>query len=250
MRAVRLCTAILSGIVAASCDSSGPTEPTLDADLSVVEVMTGGITAYSTAGTGFIYGGGYAPTVKAMYPSACAYDAATQYFVCPTVTAYGLTTTRKFRLFDASGAALSTTTAAPVASMHVLVDIGGITTTSVQITRHEELRLSGIQSVNRVLNGTTTQQVTRVIGTQSILTNDTTVTTDLQLLNSLTQKYPLGGTITSRGTRDYGDGPRAYHREVSFDGSSVVTIRFFEDDFTITCRFDLAITSGSSGSCS
>jgi hypothetical protein len=247
MRTTNRSAVVLLATLITACDSSSPASPAqgLDTDLSVVQVTTGGMSGYTAGGTGFIAGGGYAPALTAMYPSSCSYDAATQFFACPTVNARGLTIDRKYRLLDASGAALSTQDPLAVVAIRVVIDLQGSQPGATYLSRHEDNTLSGLQTANRTLNGTATQDLKAYHpdGTVFLVTHEVTVTTDLSILNSLDRKYPLAGTIVSDGTNTYGAGTTnsfPFHREVIFDGTSVVTVKNVHDGISsMTCKVDL-----------
>jgi hypothetical protein len=255
MRKLHRSAALLLGALIIACDSSSPTSPVqgLDTDLNIVEVTTGGVSGYATAGTGFASGGGFAPALPPMYPSRCAYNAATQFFACPTVSARGMVIVRKYQLLDAAGSPLAAADPLSLAAIRSVIDVQG-TTTGMMVNRHEDNTLSGLQSANRTLNGTSTQDLTLTTpdGSVALVTHDESSISDLSILRSLDQQYPLGGTIISDGTTSFSNDEFVshYHREVVFDGTSVVTVKNdYGSGWTTTCKIDLANSSRSSTTC-
>ena len=250
MRTSRYTTILVCSAALAACDSGAPTSPTasLDADLGVVELVTGGLSAYASAGSGYVLGGGFAPAVKSMQPSACTYNDALQFFTCPSVTTGGYTIVRKFRLLDASGASVSTANPQTVVAIRSVIDIQGGATRSIQISRHEDNTLSGLQTTTRTLKGTATQDLSLYDqnGAAVMLEHDVSVTTDLSVVNSPDQRFPLSGTIVSDGTHTYGTAPSlSYHREIIFDGTNVMTVKqSFGGGSTMTCKQPLPPSTG------
>jgi len=251
MRQSHSTSVLLFAALIAACDSGSPTTPTssLDADLGVVEVVTGGMSSYSAAGSGYVGSGGFAPVLRAMQPSACAYNEATQFFTCPTVSSGGYMVARKFRLLDASGASLSSANPETVAAIRAVIDVQGGPSSQALISRHEDNTLSGLQTTTRTLDGTATQDLTLYDGNGlvTMLTHDVSVTTGLAVVNSVEQRYPLGGTIISDGTITYAGGGSSfpYHREIIFDGSNIMTMKqSVSGGSTMTCKVPLAPSSG------
>ena len=254
MRFTKIAPALLLAALIGGCDSN-PTEPTAEIDAALSLMATGGIATYSARTTGPLSGQGVSvPIPDGSSASSCAYDSATQFFVCAPITANGITLSRQFQLMDASGAKLSTIDPLLIASIRSIIDVEGTHTMAatnaptIQIDRHEDATLSGIQSTNRVLNGTATQQVT---GTGSFLMlsiDETSATTNLILPSSPDQKYPLGGTIVTNGTLtsavSAGTTTTPYQGEISFDGTSIMTVKLTTNGSTSTCKVNLA-NSGS-----
>jgi hypothetical protein len=249
MRTFRYATILICGAALAACDSGAPTSPTasLDADLGVVELVTGGLSSYASAGSGYMISGGFAPALRSRQPSACSNNDATQFFTCPSVTSGGYTIVRKFRLLDGSGASVSTANPQTVVAVRSVIDVQGGPSSGFQISRHEDNTLSGLQTTTRTLNGIATQDLTLhdQNGALAMLTHDVSVTTDLSVMNSPDQRYPLSGTIVSDGTLTYGSSaPYAYHREIIFDGTNVMTMKQGQGSSTVTCKLPLPPSTG------
>jgi hypothetical protein len=240
-------TAMVLAVIA-GCSSGDSTEPNLALDVPLTLMTTRGIAAYSTVAVSYGATGTVISLPNSVTASSCAYDSATQFFVCPGDSADGLTLTRKFRLLDAAGAAVSTYDPLTVVAIRAVVDVqgtrnfaGGFT---LQIDRHEDATLSDLGLESHVLNGTATQVLTSGPPGTRITTSDVSVTTDLQLSSSIDHRYPLGGTIVSDGetTFEYAPGnPLPFHREISFDGTKLMTVKT-TGALSITCAVDLSFS--------
>jgi hypothetical protein len=223
----------------AACDSSDPVAPQVDIDAALSEIATGAVSFGS-------FGMASAVPMPAANSASCAFDAPSGFFKCPAVSTNGITFARQFQLRDASGAPLSTRDPLLVASIRSVTDVDGSVTASaelpvaIQIQRHDDATLSGLQSINRVLDGVATQQVIVSAEGETITLNDTTTTTQLKLPSTPQQKYPLGGTIVSSGAiYDGNAAPEKYRIEMTFDGTSIVTIKSTFGGETWTCQLNL-----------
>jgi hypothetical protein len=224
----------------AACDSGDPVAPQVDIDAALTEIATGAVSFGS-------FGMGSTVPMPAANSASCAFDAPSGYFKCPPVTTNGITFARQFQLRDASGSPLSTRDPLLVASIRSVTDVDGSIAASaelpiaIQIQRHDDATLSGLQSTNRVLDGVATQAVTVSSDQATITVNDTTTTTQLKLPSTPQQKYPLGGTIVSSGAIYDADAvPEKYRIEITFDGTSIVTVKTTFGGETWTCRLNLA----------
>jgi hypothetical protein len=249
MRISTLSLAVATAALIAGCGSDS-TEPQVDVDAALSQMATSGISTYTTTAAA-----GVTVPLPNTSAASCPYDAATKFFVCTPVTANGLTFSRQFQLLDATGAPLSTANPLAVASIRSVIDLEGTSSMAqgtpqamtLQIDRHEDATLSGIQSTNRVLNGTATQQATVTSSTYAASSEESSVTTNLQLPSSPDQKYPLGGKITTNGSTTLSlTGTTQYTREISFDGTSFMTVKMTVGTTTTTCKINLASTGGPS----
>lgn len=238
MRLRSIATLALIAAVA-GCDSSDPVAPQVDVDAALAE-MTVGAAAYADFGMGTFV------TVPYTRASDCSYDAPSGYFKCAPITAGGITFIRQFQLLDASGAPLSSINPLAIASIRSVRDVNGMVTPSsedpitITLKRHDDATLSGVQSINRVLNGTATQEIVVSSSTDHITMNDTTVTAALQL-PSTQQKYPLGGTVVSSGAiQENASAAETYRVEMSFDGTSIVIVKTTIGGLTSSCKVNMA----------
>jgi hypothetical protein len=260
MRIRKILPLLVVAALVSSCDSS-PTTPEVNVDQLLSQMSTGGISTYSTAAptsSGASVASLSVPPGRAA--SDCSYNGATKFFVCAPVTANGLTLARSFQLLDASGSPLAEANPLLVASIRSVIDLDGTTTTpapnaaTIQVTRHEDATLSGIQSASRVLNGNATQRTVFTGSAFAFTSNDTSATSNLQLPASPDQKYPLGGTITTDRTVSLSSVTTSSHHEhteISFDGSSIMTVKIVvgtTSSVTMTCKVNLA-TPGVAPTC-
>lgn len=256
MRFTRIVPAFAIALVAGCSGDS--TEPIVDVDAALTQMATSGISTYSTAAATASIGGISLPAPSSS-ASSCSYNSGLQFFVCAPVTASGLTFSRQFQLLDAAGAPLATANPLLVAAIRSVIDVEGTTTqgagasaVTVAIDRHEDATLSGIQSVNRVLNGSATQAVTITGSSFGITGSETSATTNLQLPSSPEQKYPLGGTISAAGTvttSGVTSSTQTYTRQIAFDGTSIMTVTMTAGTSTTVCKVNLA-SPGAAPTCS
>jgi hypothetical protein len=252
MRSLRFAPALLVAGLISACDSE-PTTPTVDVDAALDQMASGGISTYTTAAAGAINGGAGVPVPAGAHSASCAYSGGTGFFTCAPVTAGGITFARQFQLLDASGAPLAEPNPLLIASIRSVIDVEGTHTgtgvnpVTVQIDRHEDATLSGIQSTSRVLNGSATQQVTVTGSGNSLSTTEASTTTNLMLPSTPQQKYPLGGTIVTTGTMTTSGvttSTQPYQSEITFDGTSIMTVKLTLGGSTLTCKIDLAPQGG------
>jgi hypothetical protein len=249
MRMMRFSSALIVLVLAAGCESD-PVSPETNVDAVLSQMASSGISTWSTAAANTPGGGVVVPAPAAGSSSACQYNAGTKFFVCAPVTSNGMTFSRQYQLLDATGAPLSTPNPLAIAAVRSVIDLDGETTTpganpvTLQIDRHEDATLSGIMSANRVLNGTSTQELT-VSGSSWAMTSDEVSTTsNLQLPSSPDQKYPLGGSIVTNGTIT-GSGittsTTSMSREILFDGTNFMTVKLtLGTSAMITCKVNMA----------
>jgi nicotinate-nucleotide pyrophosphorylase len=145
-----------------------------------------------------------------------------------------------------------------VAAIRSVIDMDGTMTQTtpaamtIQMTRHEDGTLSGLQTTNPVMNSTATQSMNMTMSGSAMSTNETVVTTNLQVPSSPSQRYPLGGKIVATGTQTMSGittNTFQYQREMIFDGTSVMTVKMTVGTFTSTCKIDLA-NPGTAPNCS
>lgn len=236
----RSVTALALIAVFAGCESGDPVTPQVDVDAALSDLAKGAA-AYGD------FGMGASLPSPATHASDCAFDAPSGFFKCAPVNANGIAFSRQFQLLDASGASLSSVNPLLVASIRSVTDVNGTIApagaeqVAIEIRRHDDATLSGVQSPNRVLNGTATQQLVASAEGTSLTLNDTTVTTQLQLPSTPQQKYPLGGKVVSSGAiHTPGTATEKYRIELSFDGTSIVTIKYAIGTEAFTCKVNMA----------
>jgi hypothetical protein len=253
MRAFQVSSALVLSLLVAACESSDTTTPQVDVDAALAQMASGGISSYTTAAVEATAGADVAiPSAPGANTASCGYDSGTSFFVCSPVTSNGITFSRQFQLLDATGAPLATVNPLTVAAIRSVIDVEGTTAPSganqatLHIDRHEDATLSGIQSANRVLDGSSTQELVISTTDAMVTSNEASVTTTLQLPSLPSQKYPLGGKITTDGSLTIsGSNPfvQEYQREITFNGTSIMTVKMTSGSTTLTCAIDLSKTS-------
>lgn len=208
------------------------------------------------------------PSVNAssVDPGTCQYSATSGFFECATVTINGLTFTRSFRLIDDAGnsqskpdihtSALETkTTVDGTISTTTPASPGGISTSSnYSLHGNSDETLSGVRTNTHTLNGTslTSMKGTFQVGTD-VFPIDQTVdetTTNLVLPNAKAgQRWPQSGTITIETMLGTDASSGSAKMQMTFNGTSVVTITSTSLAGTITCHVDLANPIGGLSSC-
>lgn len=257
-RRISLATVALA-LLACSDSPTGPSSVTIpDAATLLAEMSSSGIgAAESLAGSSSLIG----VLTSNSDPQACTYSDATGFFVCPTVTAGGLTITRMYRFIDASGHSQQKPDA-QTSAFEVKSSLTGTvtetvtdpraSTSSYTINSSSDETLTQLRAQNHTLNGVTT---TTVQGTMQ--TGGTTLpidehlketTSDLVLPNAAKgQKWPLSGTITVEETSNSFDpfAPTAtYLTTITFSGSSKVKLTFSGPFGSSSCTVDLAAPPG------
>jgi hypothetical protein len=240
-------TAVLSGC-------SGTTEPGNNPSLTLDNVLaeTNSTQLFSTSG--MAAGAGLflpVPTTLAPPPSNCPFNTSSNTFVCPSRTFSGLTSTMYFQLLDQSNQPLSEFNPSTVAAIRTVTDMSGTLGSgsnlpvSINLTRHAEQTLSGLQTDHHTLNGTATTNYSGSIatasGTSTMNMTSKETTTDLVLPpRDGTNHWPLSGSISMEMTS--GSGPTAFTSSttMTFNGTSKVTITSNFGGGTRTCALDLS----------
>ena len=249
-----------SALAMAGCRSSDSTGPssgnTLDLSSLISEMGAASLGAgASTAGVVGI--GGFAvPTMPPVVPSSCQYSASVQGFTCAAFTSNGITVNTTLFLLDAAGHFQSQPDAATTAAIRTVTDLQGTmkldqsgTGTSVTLSSHQDLTLSGLLTDTHIMNGSSTSHSDVVLSGQSALhgvTDTKTVTTNLTMPKS--SRWPTSGTVTTDATTSSQLGSVSVagttHSVLTFNGSSVVTvittITAGSSPFSTTCKIDLS----------
>src|SRR3954464_7605350 len=262
-RRVALAVVALS-ILACSDSPSGPTASTVpDVTALLAEMSAPSIgMAEVLAGT---------PSVGVMLstssdPSACTYNDATGFFVCPTVTTGSLTVSRMYRFIDAAGNSQPKADAQTSAFEMKTSVTGKVTTTTTEprastssytINSNSDQTLSDLRAENHTLNGLTTTAIegTLQLGAETLpLDEHLKETTSNLVLPSARkgQKWPLSGSITVEETTNNFDpfAPSAtYRTTITFSGTSKVTLTFSGPLGSSSCTVDLAAPPGTGFGC-
>ena len=258
----------VAGLVLAAC-SDGPTGPSTPSTPDVAALL-GEMSPASVGDAAALaspIAGISRTTIPGVDPGKCAYSAASGFFECPTVTVNGLTFTRKFRLIDAAGNSQSKPDG-QTSAIQTIESVDGTLTTTVsgavpsssQLTIHgtSDHTLSGIRADQHTLNGTSTHNVTGTVRFGDVeMPINSTVT---ERITNLLLPNPRAGRRWPKGliTIDEVSGPIvgdpsaniSSHTEITFDGTSIVTVKVTYSFGTITCTFDLEKQAPVGQSCS
>ena len=254
----RLTTALTmaaSGMLAlAGCSSDGSTGVTagnpasLDAALAQFSLPVLSSVAASVTGIA-------SPPALDLVPSGCAYAAATQNFVCATVTVGGLTVSETVALFNAAGAPQSAYDASTTASMHMTTSVSGtMPATSVTgpltVNEHQDLTLSGLLTPTHVMNGTTAVLLSGsvvVAGASQPASENATITMTNLALPAKAGGYPTSGSMTVDETSLLGSLSVQSTVALTFNGTSKVSVTTTVSGHVQNCVIDL--TSPSAFTC-
>lgn len=241
-----LCAAV---VIAAGCsdNSTAPSSPAVPDIATLLAEMSGtGLSTVASLASPVI--GASFQTAGVPDPNRCPYSSSSGFFVCPTITANGLTFTEMFRLIDGSGNSQSAPDAQTTAIESKNTVVGTMTSTAstYHVDGSSDQTLSGIRTNTHTLNGTSTTHVTgqEQIGTTAIPLDQTVTETmaSLVLPNAKAgQKWPQSGSLTvhvannANGTL-FGD---EMNIVMTFNGTSTATVTFTDYFGTRTCSLDM-----------
>lgn len=248
---------LVLALAACSSDSTGPLQITSadvdqaavisasDATAEDVNVFTASDMTMSGGAVANVFGGGSqmsrtavavnVPSYAWTFSDGCTYSASTSRFTCPPISAGGLTLTRDYALFDASGTAQSAYDAAITASANFHVSVTGVHTALAgqdTVNRDRNFTVSGLAGAetSRTWNGTGTCNDggyrNGADATRTYHTNDAvTVSNVVVNLPRSSNPWPASGTIT---------------RQISGTASVVKNgiMKSFSVDRTVTITFD------------
>jgi hypothetical protein len=259
-----LFVAAAAALVGCSDSPSGPGSPSVpDVAELLTEMSSSALSSAAAIASPRI---GPALSASALDPSTCRYSATSGFFECPTTTVNGLTFTRSFRLIDGAGnpqsapdthtSAIETkTTVDGTVSTSTPAGPGGIATSSnYTLHANSDRTLSGVRTNAHTLNGASLTSISGTIqlGTD-VLPIDQTIsetTTNLVLPNAKAgQRWPQSGTISIETMLGTAPASGTSKMEITFNGTSVVTITTTSSFGTTTCHVDLANPAGSLSFC-
>ena len=235
-------------LVAAACSDS-PTSPTTSLALDeVFEQMS--LSALAPAGSGIAAAGMPLPGLSPV-PSACSYIASVQSFVCAPVTTNGVTITRGYTLFSASGTPQSAFDPSATASVRTTTGVVGRMTVQTAVTdldAQQTMTLSGLLTSRHVLDGL---QVTKMTMTSpefgTVRLNATTTFAGL-VMPERGGRYPKSGSVSTAITSDMA-GMGAFTMTMTFNGTSKVDVTISSGGRTERCTIDLAATGPAGSTC-
>jgi hypothetical protein len=247
-------TGALMTVLSACSDS--PTAPAMDANaLATADIAAvAGDQTFEDVAFMRHHEGAFAPLPGPLprigaWTSDCAYDAASQAFLCPTRSHQGFTHTRAYQLFDAGGSPQSAYDAVTTASASFTSSSSGSATRdafSATFTRQRAFTVSGLagDETTHTWNGTgaatharthhTDGGITRSYG----MTGSTTLTAVVLPFPPAAGAWPLSGTIVRQVTFSR-EGPRGPGRDgartvtVTFNGTQFVPMTVNDRSFTL-----------------
>lgn len=240
VRALRAITFVTLAAFTAACDSDSTAPDRQPADLG--EVLTE-MTVPSVAAS-LVPGMPATPSASAPTPSSCSYDAGTQRFICPSVTATGVTFTRWFTLLDAAGNPQSQFDAATTDAVHLNTSLLAVSaqTGSVVVAGNEDLTLSGLLSGVHTLAGTSLLNMNGTdaeTGNPYILSVSSTAD-DLVLPDTPADRWPKSGSVIVHVTRAMAGVTTTSQFSATFNGTSKVNVSLTSGGITVSCIVDLA----------
>lgn len=256
--------AVAAALVACSDNPTGPASPNVpDVSALLAEMSSTTLSGAASIASPMI---GATLNTSSVDPGKCQYSATSGFFVCPSGTAKGFTFTMSFRLIDDAGnsqskpdthtSAIETKTRVDgTVSSTTPASPGGISMRS-DYTLHgsSDETLSGIRTNTHTLNGASLTSISGTIqlGTD-VLPIDQTInqtTTNLVLPNARAgQRWPQSGTITIETTLGTSPSSGMAKTQITFNGTSVVTITMTSSLGTTTCHVDLSNPAGGLTSC-
>jgi hypothetical protein len=245
LRFARFAPVALAALLVACGDSTAPAPPAVDNLIQAADAAQG------LGAAGVTLGGGIAPPA-ASHASGCAFNAASQSFVCPGRTNESVTFQRSFQLLDASGAPQSAYNPATTAAVRTITDLAGTRSVSnpsgsglaVAFEHHSDHTLSGLLTGTHTLNGSSSGEttVTPTGGSSYVITAAQTID-DLVLPKRGESQFPQSGTISTTVTTPglLGIGTHTSTVLMAFDGTSVVALTITSGSVTASCTIDLAV---------
>ena len=251
--------AVAATVAACSADTtSSPTDPTphqLDVSTEIAAMANGSVGGIP--GVSSLLSLPTTTTLPAVVPAACAYSSTTQGFTCPEATVQGLTFDIAYYLSDANGHSQSAPDVNTTAAVRVVADTRGTVSlpasvgaaTSVALTDHTDMTMSGLLAASRALNGTSVSHydvsTTGTTQAHSLIDMTTTSTNVMLPAEGSNTRWPASGTVTTDATAVTSIGflpsVTSHARAVvTFDGTSTPTVVVTVGGVVRTCKIDLS----------
>ena len=240
--------------VLAACGSDSSTGPTATAPVDLAtafsEMSLPGLSAAAS-----LTGGVATPSTTTL-PSGCTYATTSQSFVCPAVTASGVTVTSNYTLLDASGNPMSQFDAKSVSSLRVRSSVSGtvaVEGNSFTLEGTQDQTLSGLQTASHTLNGTATLNMSgngTGTGTSGAFSIRSTTTTSNVVLpaGGAENRFPSSGTVAVDQTTSAASLSLTSRVVLTFNGTSKVGVSLTVDGHTAPgCTIDLSKSTPSCG---
>ena len=247
--------AVVAGLVfMASCGSDSATSPTqsstgLSAALSQVSVVNAN--TFASAGA-MANVSNTANTAPAFDPSVCTYSSTDNSFTCPSKSASGITFQLKYYLFNSAGVAQTAYDAATTDRLRTVYDASGTfnstgsTPSSVTLTHHSDLTLTGLLGTSRTLNGTSTDHGVFDTGSGTSAVHavvDVAGTATNIVLPAAQGQYPASGLLASDITVKTTSGSFSTTANargtLAFNGTNLVQLTLSTGGGTAACIIDL-----------
>lgn len=247
-RMLRVVTFVTIAALSAACSSDSTAPDRQPADLSqVLTEMTVPPVAAS-----LVPGLPATPSASAPTPSSCSYDAGSQRFNCPDVTATGVTFYRWFTLLNAAGTPQSQFDAATTDGVHLNSSLAGHFTANGSngvVAGNEDLTLRGLLSGVHTLAGTTLLNINgtdAATGNPFVLSVSSTID-DLVLPDTPADRWPKSGSVIVHATHSMAGTTTSSQLSATFNGTSKVAVSLTSGGITVTCTVDLASQSPTCG---
>ena len=239
VRALRAITFVTVATLTAACsDSTAPNRQPADLGEVLIEMTVPSVAA-------LVPGMPATPGASAITPSSCSYDAGTQRFNCPVVTATGVSFTRWFTLLNAAGIPQPQFDAATTDGVHLNTSVQGNFTANgskVIVAGNEDLTLRGLLGSVRTLAGTSLLNVNGTDAATSypfILSVSTTID-DLVLPDTPADRWPKSGSVIVHATHLMAGTTTTSQLSATFNGTSKVDVSLTSGGITVSCKVDLA----------
>ncbi len=243
-RALRTLTFVAIAALTAACnDSTAPDRQPVDLDAVLTEMS---LPSFAT----LVPGMPATPSASAVTPSSCSYDAGTQRFNCPVVTATGISFTRWFALLNAVGIPQSQYDANTTDGVHLNSTLQGNFTqngSKVIVAGNEDLTLRGLLGNVHTLAGTSLLNVNAIdpaTGNPFILSVSSTID-NLVLPNAPADRWPKSGSVIVHATHLMAGVTTTSQLSATFNGTSKVAVSLTSGGITVSCTVDLAAQSPS-----
>jgi hypothetical protein len=242
-------------VLAGACETPvGPGEARVSLEEALAELD---VPALRPA-TGTFTGIGPPPPIQ---PSACAFDAASESFVCAPIQAAGLTLAQSFTLISEAGAKQSSFDRTTTSWLRTSATIRGTVIEAgktIAVDGEQELVMTGLLTDRHTINGSST---TRRVGVMEGVANgepvSTTVTTKFKKVVIPVRPpgsqvpWPLSGSMEMQTTvfADYpapypGPGPMVSGVVVVFTGTALVEVALTDRQGTRACHVHMLLAQG------
>lgn len=246
-------SAVVAGLAfAASCSSDSATSPTTaSASLktAISQTTFGDASTFASARTLTSVPGAAAPTFD---PGVCTYSSSDNAFTCPSKSASNVNFQLKYFLYDGAGVAMNAYDPAVTDRLRTVWDASGTftttgtTPTTVQLSHHSDLTLTGLLGTSRTLNGTSTDHDIVDSGTGSGATHatvDVAGTATNVVLPAAAGQFPASGLLASdvalKSTTNNFTSSATLRGTLAFNGTNFALLTVSSSLGTAACTIDL-----------